>query len=182
MWAKGPVCTARLSVEQQHTSRQQTASHMQEIRTINLCGEKLIDNTMIGQEGVSTQIIWKVCDDSLYFTTDEETCRSHCCVISWSASDRDDTQPEPPTSRLPLSSMWLILLGAHARMCFKSRQKADCLKYLDIYSAIEKGQVPSRAGSHFTLFFCVEMKALRPHKVVKYKKKRWHDLSLLFSL
>lgn len=71
-----------------------------------------------------------------------------------------------------LSSMWMILLGAHARMCFKSRQKADCLKYLDIYSAIEKGQVPSRAGSHFTLFFCVEMKALRPHKVVKYKKKR----------
>lgn len=85
-------------------------------------------------------------------------------------------------SRLPLSSMWMILLGAHARMCFKSRKKADCLKYLDIYSAIEKGQVPSRAGSHFTLFFCVEMKALRPHKVVKYKKKMTWSFFALQSL
>lgn len=65
-----------------YQSTANSLSHAQEVGTINLCGEKLIDNTVIGQEGVSTQIIRKVCDDSLYFTTDEETCRSHCCVIS----------------------------------------------------------------------------------------------------
>lgn len=40
-----------------YQSTANSLSHAQEVGTINLCGEKLIDNTMIGREGVSAQII-----------------------------------------------------------------------------------------------------------------------------
>lgn len=41
-------------------------------------------------------------------------------------------------SKLPLSSIWIILLKAHAPVHFNSKKKADCVKYLDIRLAMQR--------------------------------------------